>query len=157
MKNRPKIHNQEGFALLAALATVLILAGVAAGLSSASYDNLRNADTQLLRMKARLAAEGAVELAIAQAKADPEKDRLETVLDPMQQGAQQVSAAFSMQRRKAEAFGKNFGSFPPEKRLFCVQATGRAQRGEKSNAEHTINTILSRQGDQLRVLLWNSQ
>lgn len=156
MKYRRLIEdkNRRGFALVAALATVLILGSIAAGLTTTSSQSGLSAQRDVLRMKAKLAAEGAVESAIAAAKTNPNLQKFSAELALIDDGGEKLTATYELTKAKASQFGKALENVNEEAELWYVKANAKSRRGEKLAFDVDITAILRPGPNRVRVLVW---
>lgn len=147
----------KGFALIAVLATVLILTGVVTGLTRIAVQNRQIAYNSLMRTKASFAAEAAVDAAVGMARANPDQRQfIDVKIAPYDEGNEQISGGYTLTRVKAKRFGNSLQNIDPEREVLWVRASGEVSRGDSYRRSVRVRAILLpvQEGTLVRSLVW---
>jgi len=153
-----KPSRKRGFALLAVFATVMILTGVAIGLVNLSHSNLRSAFNEMQKAKGKLAAEGAIEIAIARAEANPSEKLFKGEYEPSGEDKRdQTKASYTLRRVSAARFESALSGIPGNRQVYWATVIAQTERGPKRRVPYRIDALLLPASDQQKteVLVWN--
>ncbi|HNT33930.1 MAG TPA: hypothetical protein PKH07_02920 [bacterium] len=155
-----KAHSQQranqGFALIAVLATVLILTGVVTGLSKIAFQNMQFAFNSMMLSKASFAAEAAVDAAAGMARANPDQRQISGEITPYQEGRETITGSYQLSRVRASRFGDSLKGIDPTREVLWVRASGEARRGENYRRLCRVRAILLpvQEDKFVRTLVW---